>query len=138
MIDMCIILDINQWGDFLSKKDDMKPIHDWLKKRNGKLIYSNHKDFKELKPYRRKLEEYKRSGQSREANIDKVENEIQKIDRSLLQSDDIHILGLAKAEGVKILCTRDKKLHKDFKEIIGGNIYQKKEHQDLLTADICP
>ena len=39
---MCMILDSNRWADFLNRKEDMEPIHKWLEKQNGKLVYSNY------------------------------------------------------------------------------------------------
>ena len=35
---MCMILDSNRWIDFSNQKEDMKPIHKWLEKQNGKLV----------------------------------------------------------------------------------------------------
>ena len=138
---MCMILDVNRWGDFLGKKEDMTPIHVWLNKGNGKLLYSNHDKFRELSTkYKRALVQYQNVGWARMVPKDKVEREISNINdkRINLKSNDIHILGLAKASGAKVLCSSDKKLHKNFKDVIGGGIYQTKEHGHLLTEDICP
>ena len=141
---MCMILDNNTWGDFLKNKPDMQPIHKWLEK-TGKLIYSNHIEFKELSPkYIRNLQEYKRkkkaeliSSEIVKKGIEEIQKEIKKKSQKI-QSNDIHILGLAKVKNIKLLCTKDKDLHKDFKKIIKGNIYQNKNHQKLLTKDTCP
>ena len=137
---MCLILDNNQWGDFLNKKPDMQPIHNWLDKQNGKLVYSNHQGFKELSPkYKKSLKGYKTAGKARLVPTEKVEEEVKKIKRShQIQSNDTHILGLAKAENIKVLCSKDKKLHDDFKNIIDGHVYQTKDHKHLLVRDLCP
>ena len=38
---MCLILDTNKYGDFLEPKNqDMEPIRNWMKTRNGKIAYS--------------------------------------------------------------------------------------------------
>ena len=137
---MCMILDNNIWGDFLKQKSDMQPIHNWLGQKNGKLVYSNHKGFQELsKKYYQSLQKYKGAGKAHLISSKKVEKAIKEIkkEHDIEESDDPHILGLAKASKVTVLCTKDKLLHKYFKKIIGGNIYQNKNHQHLLTADLC-
>ena len=138
---MCMILDNNTYGDFFKNKPDMQPIHDWLDK-TGKLVYSNHIKFKELSPkYIENLQKYKSKGKAELISSEKVKEGIEKIKKSeeKIQSDDIHILGLAKIKNIKLLCSKDKNLHKDFKnkKIIGGSIYQNKGHEDLLTKDTC-
>ena len=137
---MCMILDNNTWGDFLKQKPDMEPIHNWLDKKNGKLVYSNHQGFKELSlTYQRSLQEYKKAGKAKLVPGEKVEKEIRKIKKkhNIEKSNDPHILGLAKAGNVKVLCTKDQALQEDFKTIIRGNIYKNKNHQHLLTSDLC-
>ena len=138
---MCMILDNDTWGDFLKQKPDMQPIHDWLEQKNGKLVYSNHQGFQELsKKYQRSLREYRKAGKADLVPSEKVEKEITEMKKKycIEKSDDPHILGLAKASKVTVLCTKDKLLHKYFKKIIGGSIYQnKKNHQHLLTPDLC-
>ena len=137
---MCMILDNNKWGDFLKQTEDMIPIHNWLKQKNGKLVYSNHQGFKELSTkYQKSLKEHMRAGTAKLVFSTKVEKEIEKLKKvHKLKSNDSHILGLAVASNTIVLCTGDKKLHKDFKDIIGGNIYQTEEHKNLLTKDLCP
>ena len=111
-----------------------------MQEQNGKLIYSDHERFKELSAiYLRSLQDYKRAGKARFASKEKVEREIKNIKKSHdLISNDIHILGLAKAENIKILCSKDQSLHKDFKNIIKGHVYQTQAHKHLLTNDLCP
>ena len=138
---MCLILDNNQWGDFLNKKPDMLPIHNWLDKQRGKLVYSNHERFKELSiKYQRSLQTYRQKGKAKLVSKKKVTEEIRKIEEESyqLRSNDAHILALAKAEKIKVLCSKDKNLHDDFKKIINGQVYQKKDHKHLLVKDLCP
>ena len=137
---MCLILDNNQWGDFLNKKPDMLPIHNWLDKQQGKLVYSNHEGFNELSAkYQKSLKNYKQQGKTRFVPKEKVEEKMKEIKKShQIKSNDTHILGLAKAESVKALCSKDRNLHEDFKEIIKGHVYQTKAHEHLLTRDLCP
>ena len=138
---MCMILDINMWPDFFNKKKNMQPVHKWLEKQNGKLVYSDHKLFqKELTQNQKTiLEKYYQSGKARFISETQVEQTIAILQKNnQFQSNDIHILGLAKADQVKVLCTKDKNLHADFKNILGGSIYQNAKHQHLLTKDTCP
>ena len=134
---MCIIVDSNQWGDFLKYKEDMKPIHQWLENQNGKLVYSNHETFKR-EINQKTFIEYSRAGKTKFFSSEKVNSEIEKIQNQYtLKSNDMHILGLAKASNTKVLCTHDKKLHEDFKNVIHGRVYQNESHRHLLTKDIC-
>ncbi len=138
---MCMILDINMWPDFFNKTIAMQSVHKWLEKKNGKLVYSNHELFqKELTQNQRTaLQEYSRKGQARLVPKKQVEQKITSLRAdNTFKSNDIHILGLAKAVRVKVLCTKDKDLHYDFKHILHGHIYQNASHQHLLTKDTCP
>ena len=139
---MCMILDANMWSNFLNKTEDMQPVHKWLRK-HGKIVYSDHKSYKKeldkapkLKKF---LEDCYQSGQAKRIGEKKVEKAINSLkENKNIKSNDIHILGLVEASKVKVLCTKDRDLHQDFKKIIGGNIYQNKNHQKLLTKDTCP
>ena len=55
-----------------------------------------------------------------------------------LKSNDIHILALAKAGNVKLLCSNDVHLHKDFKGVIHGKVYKDRRHSKLLINNGCP
>ena len=137
---MCIVLDSNRWGDFVNQKEDMKPIHKWLEKQNGKLVYSDYEPIqRELNRLpNNNLREYYRAGKALFISGKKVKEKVREIkNKYQLKSDDSHILGLAKAANAKVLCTKDKSLHQDFKNIIRGKIYQNKNHQHLLTPGLC-
>ena len=133
---MCMVLDASKLGDFLNKKKDMKPIHKWLEQKSGKLVYSNQEKVqKEL----RQLQEYYRAGKALFIPKEKVEKEIIEIKKKhVVKSNDSHMIGLAKASNAKVLCANDKKLCKDFKNIIGGDIYQAGNYKHVLTTDLCP
>ena len=81
-----------------------------------------------------------RAGQARMIEKEKVETEMREIEgHKTLKSNDVHILALAKASNTKILCSQDLKLHQDFTAVIArGKIYQRREHVNLLTQDVCP
>ena len=69
-----------------------------------------------------------------------------------LRSDDPHIIALAILANVRVLVVertyddprrpegrgRDSDLQEDFKNIVGGRVYQTKSHSRLLRKDTCP
>ena len=136
-----MILDVHQWPAFFHKTKDMQPVYKWLEKKNGKLVYSNHKSFeKELtKKQKTVLKGYNQSGKARLYLEEQVAKEASGIKKNhKLRSNDSHILGLAKVARAKLLCTKDKDLHADFKEILKGSVYQNAKHKHLLIKDVCP
>ncbi len=143
---MCIIVDTNCLGGFLKKRDkDMEPVWKWLEDKNGKLAYAPIPKIKKewWEPHRQKLQSLKASGKLKEADKGKVMAEMCKIKKwpGGIQSDDHHILALARVANVTVLVSKDNDLRKDFQNrdiISGGKIYQKASHQHLLTPDLCP
>lgn len=136
---MCIIIDANKIVEFLdADNDDMEPVRAWLSEF-GKIVYSvsgNSKQEKEqYQSFPHKFREYSRANKLIRVNPSDVEKEIKNLPK--LKSNDQHIVALAKLKNVKVLVSGDKKLHKDFKKIAGGKVYQTKEHKHLLTPDLC-
>ncbi len=132
------------WGKFFkSDNEDMQFIHDWLNRHNGKIAYTtigkfgkelNTKEGIKFKTWlaknstHRKLIDPKRCADAEESFLDLI-----------TESNDPHILALAKAGNIKILCTNDDALMKDFKKLIKGRIYQyKNNHWRMLRRDTCP
>lgn len=137
---MCIILDANLFSTFDDpNNEDMKPVHRWLDKQNGKIVYSD---------TQRLRDEWERGGSRllerlRQAGSLKLvsETEVEKVERSLegtIESDDEHIVALAIVAEVNVLVSNDRALHQDFKSIVGGKVYQAKSHSRLLRRDTCP
>lgn len=139
---MCIILDTNLYRDFINENnEDMKPVRVWMNHKGGKIAYSPVGKIKqELESYpkmKEKFEIYNEAGKLKVFPKEKVEREKKRLKG--LTSDDPDIIALAKISNVKVLATKDKKLHTDFKEIIDkGKIYQNKDHEHLLEKDTCP
>lgn len=139
---MCMILDANRCGDFINNDADMGPVRRWIDNGINRLIYSNQEkiqselyDNREMKKY---LEDRFKFGRAKRIEKEKVEQAMKDIEtKYILRSDDSHILGLAVASEAKLLCTQDKKLAQDFKEIVRGSIYKNKNHAHLLTDRIC-
>ena len=135
---MCLILDANRYGDFLNPdNEDMKPVREWLRIKNGKIAYSPTQKFrKELsEAIWKQFVEYREKGKLKLINKEIVQSKQKTLPN--LKSDDHHIIALALAANVKLLVSADEDLHEDFKQIVGGKIYQNKTHERLLTRDLC-
>ncbi len=139
---MCIILDTNLYGAFInSNNEDMQPVRDWMNRKNGKIAYSPvGKIAEELKgKMKGKFEVYEKAGKLKRFSKEDVERKKEGLEG--LISDDPDIIALAQVSNVKVLVSRDKKLHKDFTNtniIEQGKIYQTKRHEHLLRKDTCP
>lgn len=138
---MCLILDTDNYGLFLAPdNEDMKPVRDWVDKKNGKITYSPVGKMKdELEKYpkmRNRFTQYRRAGKLEDFPTEAVEQEKKKLPK--LRSNDPDIIALAQVSGVSLLVSSDKNLHVDFKTIVGGMIYQTKAHRHLLRKDLCP
>ena len=140
---MCIIIDADMFNRYLNpNNDDMKPLRDWVKSR-GKIVYTDFGKYEnELQDYRAmeiELRSLFEAGKAKIVQIDKVKSKMKELSEYSLISNDKHILELALADNVKILVSKDSKLHKDFKSIVkGGKIYQNKQHKNLLSRHSCP
>ncbi len=145
---MCIIVDRNKHGLFLQEPptEDVQPIHDWINKLGGKLVYSNGGKFVEEFSGRAKirLDNYLQAGRAKLIPYRKVEKKLNKLNKRLLKSDDPHIIALALAARVRLLYTSDVNLIEDFTNyrIMGkgnkGKIYTSAKNKDLLNRDTCP
>ena len=138
---MCLILDTNKYGDFLTPENrDMEPVRKWMRTGNGKIAYSpTEKMQSELNRHNKMREQFDRYRETDKLKL-VPSDEVRRVMDGLrdLQSDDPDIIALAQVAGVRLLVSSDTNLHADFKQIIGGNIYQTKGHRHLLKRDLCP
>ena len=144
---MCIIVDANRLGIFLSAPitEDAVPIHEWLTKGGGKLVYSTSGQFSaEMGSLsKRRLAERYRAGRAIAIPAPEFRNDEQQLrNNSDVRSDDFHILALARYSGARILYTGDAALIQDFKNkrLIDkprGKIYSGRQNADLLTRSAC-
>ena len=111
-----------------------------MQTRSGKIAYSPTEKMQSgLNRHLRMRERFDRYRESNKLKLvpsDKVRSVMDSLQD--LQSDDPHIIALAKVAEVRLLVSGDTNLHADFKKITGGNIYQTKAHQHLLRRDLCP
>ena len=137
---MCIILDANLFGSFDDpRNENMKPLHRWLSKQYGKIVYSDTPKLQDewSRGGSRLLERLRQDGSLKlvaSAEVEVVESTLS----GNIESDDEHIVALALVAGVRVLVSNDRALHQDFKNIVGGKVYQTKSHARLLRRDTCP
>lgn len=146
---MCLIVDINVAEAVLLKKDDpdFKVVRQHLlaEKAPRALLaiggmlaqeYAKNRDVARI------VLALDRAGRTRTVPNDAIEVEseaLRKLDICL--SNDIHILALARAGRVRLLCSRDQDLHSDFcnKAILDnprGKVYSAPSH-DHLIVEFC-
>jgi hypothetical protein len=159
---MCLIVDVNVAHRILLKKDDPDyyPIHQALFSGTSDRVDRNQAGCHtpRTKGIHSKLvfggrlaEEYARSGaiqkivvrllqagKARRVSGQEVEAETQRLEkRRVCKSDDPHIIALATVGKVRLLCTDDTDLMRDFrkKDLIDkprGKIYSNVKHQQLI------
>ena len=143
---MCIIVDANRLGKFISKATsvDAEPIHRWLA-RGGQLVYSEGGKFaKELgAKARAALAGYAQAGMARRVPTERFVADEEALRTSgRLRSDDPHVLALARESGARVLYTGDEKLMADFKDASviknpRGKVYKTAANASLLTRSTC-
>ena len=138
---MCLILDADMYGLFLKQDNkDMKPVKDWVDKKNGKVVYSPvgkmKTELEKAPNVRRQFEQYRRAGKLKSIPVEIVEEKKSRLPP--LRSNDPDIIALAQVSEVKLLISGDENLHADFKTIVRGKIYQTSAHKRLLHNDLCP
>ena len=144
---MCIIVDTNKLGTFLADPpdDDSRPIHKWLERRAGSIVYSTGGRFaQEIQGrVRTRLAAYVRAGRAKliPGSLFADDERDLKV-RTDLRSDDPHVLALARAAGARLLYTADRNLISDFKDrrfIDGprGKVYSGAGNAGLLTRSVC-
>ena len=142
---MCIIVDANMFGRFKDPtNEDMKPVWNWLQRENSKIAYSNTQKFEE--EWERGgvtdlIKLLRQSGKLKEILPQEVKEKENELNRTgEIESDDPHIIALAMTANVKVLVSNDRRLHEDFKNhnLVGGRVYQTKDHWRLLRGYTCP
>ena len=144
---MCIIVDANKLGTFLADPpdDDSSPIHKWLERRAGSIVYSTGGSFaQEIQGRTRtKLADYVRDGRAKLIPASQFADDERNLkSRTDLRSDDPHVLALARAAGARLLYTADRNLISDFKDrrfIDGprGKVYSGAGNAGLLNRSVC-
>lgn len=149
---MCLILDANLINNFRQQKENTQPLWNWLKAKKGKIVYADDPDFKsEWRQDRKNSDTNQLWSDLMSANRFKIISNTEMTESKCalkkklknknyeLCSNDKHIITAALAGKAKLLASLDKKLGKDFKEIIeDSRIYKGKKHYRLLEKYECP
>lgn len=142
---MCLIVDVNIAHKVFLATDnpDFKDVHKALFTDNkpiasivygGKLVDEYARNSQII----RVLAQLDRTGRARKVDDDLIRKEMETVVQiNLCQSNDEHIIALARIGKVRVLCSHDKALHTDFtnKKLIDkprGKVYQKSKHVKLL------
>lgn len=138
---MCIIVDTNLASRIFSRQDDnFSPILNWVEGRKGMLVHGGRlsRELFRLREVRRILIEYDRQGFIHRSDDNSVDEEEGQVSGDC-NSDDPHIIALARVSGARVLCTNDRDLMDDFcnRNLVPnprGHIYQRREHAHLLNC----
>ena len=146
---MCMIVDASKLADFLADpiRMDSEPIHNWLERGMGVLVYSTGGQYgvelNRTPKLKVKLADYARSGRARVIRPERFAADERALTRrSDRRSNDAHVLALARESGARLLYTGDDALMADFKDknfINGprGKIYSSAANRRLLTREVC-
>lgn len=146
---MCVIVDTNLASKVFSgpPNKDFVPLLKWLTAQNGCLVYGGTlaAELEEVAAVRRLLRVLLQAGRALLIPENEVTDEQVVVDNlSLCQSNDSHIIALARVSGARTLCSHDAALHTDFKnpKLIAkprGSVYQNAAHVKLLRhTTSCP
>ena len=148
---MCIIIDANVASSVFSDRPhaDFSPIKRWLldENRNGSMVYGGYlaTELDRVQNAKRMLRELSRAGRAflfPDAIVDTEKNQL--IANRACESDDPHVIALARISGGRTLCTQDRALQRDFRNpnLISnprGSIYLRPQHCHLLRhSSSCP
>jgi hypothetical protein len=140
---MCLIVDMNVAHKVLltNSDPDFKDVRASLFGNQGtiaKLVYGGEflREYNGNRAVLRRVAVLDTAGRTRKMRDDQVDEEAKNVAGSCV-SDDPHIIALARVSGVRLLCSHDHALHKDFtnKALLDnprGKVYQNAGHKDLL------
>ena len=84
--------------------------------------------------FRKWMPEAVLGGRLKECNDDKINKAIKNLKKEKIESNDLHIIALAKASGARLLYSNDSGLQEDFKnkKFINGKIYPSSKEERTL------
>lgn len=141
---MCIIIDTNLAADVFnnpSKKENM-PIVNWVfdANKDGILVFGGKlaEELLLMGVTSRALRALMQAGRAVRIDDNRVNLEEQQVIKlGVCQSNDTHVIALARISGARTLCSHDTDLHSDFKnkQLLDnprGCVYQNDTHTKLL------
>ena len=143
---MCMIIDASRLGTFFAEpmSPEAVPIHRWLNRGRGTVVYSTEGKFRTeiVGNVKRKLTDLVRDGRANRVSKARLAQHLNAIAQLPIQSNDPHVLALARASRARLLYTADQALIDDFKnaQLINhprGKVYTRASNAGLLTNDAC-
>ena len=136
---MCIIVDANRLGAFLSDpvNEDAAPVRRWLERRGGRRVYSTGGAFEQEveRHVRKKLLDYVRAGRASLIPAEQYADDEHALrDHPDLRSDDPHVLALARSTGVRLLYTARRRPDRRLQE---QEVRRRPEGQGLFASSQC-
>lgn len=139
---MCLIVDANLAGLVFGSPPhpDFVPVLDWLQQRDGCLVVGGQlaDELGHMERARRFVVQLLRAGIARNVPADVVAHEETEVAAiGLCESNDSHVVALARVSGARTLCTHDKALQRDFRNprLVAkprGAVYLRPAHATLL------
>jgi predicted nucleic acid-binding protein len=141
---MCLIIDANVAADFVNSPN--KPAHAtinaWLEQHGGTISVGGKllTELTKVETVRRRLRVLLQAGRAKHYPQDAVDSEQQGVETSgICQSDDPHVIALARVSGARVLFSFDRALCNDFRNTNlvprpVGKIYRTARHRRLLLA----
>ena len=138
---MCLIVDANVAAQVFNPNPspDFAPV--WRAIRDGRAVAVHGgqltDEYAKLATVLVLVLELERQGRVRKVADDPVRAATRVFEQdNRRRSDDPHILGLAQAANVRLLCSHDQDLHEDFKNPAllqpAGSVYQSASHRHLI------
>ena len=141
---MCAIVDANAAYEVFGNNRTPAGAHfyKWLMRRNGGMLVAGGLLLRELSDnsnFRAVFADRLRAGRAKRVPDDEIDSALDELPNELVESDDHHVLALAKVSGARLLFTNDNALQDDFRNrrIIGGTrgrIYTTGRNQNVTDT----
>jgi predicted nucleic acid-binding protein len=139
---VCLIVDANLASTVFASPPhpDFAPVLDWLDKQDGRIVFGGRlaKELEKLEKARRYLRTLLQAGRAWRLLGESIDQEEAVVEGTgLCRSNDPHVIALARISGARTLCTNDRNLERDFKNLQlvsnpKGSIYKRRTHARLL------
>ena len=136
---MCIIIDANVAHEFTPPTEDAQVVLTWLTRKGGVIAVGGKlkRELLTVAKFRALYQRLVQAGRLYRYDDNEVDGAESKVRRELaLVSDDHHVIALAQISHCRVLFSRDRELHTDFRNpnVLEprGRVYQRRRHRHLL------
>jgi predicted nucleic acid-binding protein len=128
---MCLIVDTNVAHRVILKEDDpdFSSLSHEINRGNARIVYGGklREEYRQHELLRQRVLSLDRAGIARQVSSIDYQSELEKVEAThLCVSNDAHIIALARAAKVRLICTSDTDLMKDVKNrklVREGKVY---------------